>query len=97
MVSIVWPIVVSLGLLGVAPALVVLKAAVASGDYAPLRHRAAYAEAAGAFVPPFLTMTFLIFMSTSTVVFSFYKCEHFEEMGARYNQYDYTVDCESDR
>jgi hypothetical protein len=50
-----------------------------------------------AFASTFLIMTFLIFISTSSAIFGYFKCDKFLDLDQSFLELDYALDCDGDR
>ena len=78
-----WPIAVSFILLVLLP---LIKATITCKNYFAVVND---------FVGTFLFLTFVVFVSTSTQLFAYLKCDYFEDIGLSYLEKDYGVECYS--
>ena len=84
-ITTLWPIAASFVILVVIP---LTKAYVSGSSY--------LTEAKG-FVYYFLLLTFVVYISTCTEIFRFFKCDDFEDIGKSYLEFDYNVSCYDNR
>lgn len=53
-------------------------------------------KAGSAAATPFLAFTFIIFISTSSAVFGYFKCDEFIDIGDSFIEGDYSISCKGD-